>query len=113
MKKIIILLGVLVLAGCVNPYAYREEQTVQASFTTKKGVEETQQCILAAWQRVPLLTAISAQQTGRYYSVLAIPDAADVLDESGQTRVNYYSLRGALDVTNGKEKRIAGIKSCL
>jgi len=101
------------LAGCVNQYGYRVDQAVQASFTTKKGVEDTQQCILSAWQRVPLLTAISAQQTGRYYSVLAIPDAADVLDDSGQTRVNYYSLRGALDVTNGKEKRIAGIRSCL
>ncbi|WP_455852677.1 hypothetical protein [Pantoea endophytica] len=113
MKKIISLLGVFVLAGCVNPYAYREDQAVQASFTTKKGVEETQQCILAAWQREPLLMQINQQQTGKYFSIVSTGDNADVFSDNGLTKINYYSLRGTLDVMSGKSKRIASIKSCL
>ena len=113
MKRIILLLSVLSLSGCVNPYTYREDQKIEASFTTTKSVKDTQECILAAWQRVPLLTAISAQQTGKYHSVLAAGDNVDVYTDNGMTVVNYYSLRGAIDVMNGKEKRIVGIKSCL
>lgn len=113
MKKIIILLGAFALFGCVNPYAYREEQAVQASFTTNKGVEETQQCILAAWQRQPLLMQITQQHIGKYHSVVSTADNADVFSDNGLTRINYYSLRGSLDAMNGKLKRIASIKSCL
>ena len=113
MKKIIILLTSFTLAGCVNPYAYREEQDVQASFTTKKGVEDTQQCILGEWQRQPLLMQITQQQIGKYHSVVSSTDNADVFSDNGLTRINYYSLRGSLDAMNGKSKRIASIKSCL
>ncbi|MBD9642937.1 hypothetical protein IB231_04755 [Pantoea sp. PNT02] len=113
MNKIITFMVVIVLTGCVNPYTYREDQQVQASFTTTKGVEETQQCILAAWQREPLLMQISQQQVGKFHSVISTGDNADVFIDKGITRINYYSLRGSLDVMNGKSKRTASIKSCL
>jgi PBP1b-binding outer membrane lipoprotein LpoB len=113
MRKVIILLVSLVLAGCVNPYAYRENQDVQASFSTKKGVEDTQQCILAGWQRQPLLMQITQQQIGKYHSVVSTTDNADVFSDNGLTRINYYSLRGSLDAMDGKSKRIAIIESCL
>lgn len=113
MKKIIVALGVFALAGCANPYNYREDQKVLASFTTSKPAEETQECILAAWQKQPLMYQIIPQKTGKYYSVFAGADNADVFAEGSVTRINFYSLRGVLDVTNGIEKRKAGIKSCL
>ena len=113
MKRIIFLLSVLSLSGCVNPYNYREDQKILASFTTTKGAEDTQGCILSAWQREPLLTQIVPQKTGKYYSVLATGDNVDIYTDNGVTIINYYSLRGALDVMDGKNKRIAGIKSCL
>lgn len=113
MKGIILLLSVLSLSGCVNPYNYREDQKILASFTTTKDAEDTQGCILSAWQREPLLTQIVPQKTGKYYSVLATGDNVDVYTDNGVTVINYYSLRGALDVMDGKSKRMAGIKSCL
>lgn len=113
MKRIIFLLSVIVISGCVNPNTYRDDQDIEASFTTTKGVQETQECILAAWQRQPLLTQIIAQKTGKYYSVLAVGDNVDVYTDNGITVINYYSLRGVLDVMAGKRKRMAGIKSCL
>lgn len=113
MKGIILLLSVLSLSGCVNPNTYRDDQDIEASFTTTKSVQDTQECILAAWQRQPLLTQIIPQKTGKYYSVLAVGDNVDVYEHNGITVINYYSLRGALDVMDGKRKRIAGITSCL
>lgn len=113
MKKLIVTLGIFTLSGCVNPYNYREDQEVISTYTTEKPVQETQECILTAWQKNPLLYQINAQKTGKYYSVVASADNADVFADGDLTRINFYSLRGALDVTNGKEKRIAGIKSCL
>lgn len=113
MKKIIMALVIFGLVGCVNPYTYREEQKPIASFTTKKSVQEVSECILIEWQKVPLLTAIFQQQNGKYHSILAVVDNADVYDDKGITRIKYYSLRGSMDVMNGKTKRTKGIKSCL
>ncbi|WP_311791122.1 MULTISPECIES: hypothetical protein [Pantoea] len=113
MKKIIVTLGIISLAGCVNPYNYREDQEILASYTTNKPVEETQECILAAWQKHPLMYQVIPQKTGKFYSVFAGADNADVFAEGNMTRVNFYSLRGVLDVTRGIEKRKAAIKSCL
>lgn len=113
MRKIILLLLAFSASGCVNPYAYREEQEVTASFITHKSAGETQQCILSAWQKQPLLSSITQQHSDGYYSVLANTDNADVYSVDGKTAVKFYSLRGSLDVMSGKEKRINGIKSCL
>ncbi|WP_033748646.1 hypothetical protein [Pantoea sp. NGS-ED-1003] len=113
MKKIIVTLGVFALIGCANPYNYREDQKVLASYTTAKPAEETQECILAAWQKQPLMYQIIPQKTGKYYSVFAGADNADVFTDGNLTRINFYSLRGALDVTGGIEKRKAAIKTCL
>lgn len=113
MKKIFVTLGIIALAGCANPYNYREDQKALASYTTTKSAEETQECILAAWQKEPLLYQIIPQKTGKYYSVFAGADNADVFADGKMTRINFYSLRGSLDVTRGIEKRKAGITSCL
>lgn len=114
MKKIFVvtIVGVL-LSGCVNPYMYRENQQPIESFISTKSDQEVAECILVAWQKEPLLTAITTQKTGKYKSVLAAGDNADIYTESGVTKIDYYSLRGALDVMNGKKKRISGIKTCI
>lgn len=113
MKKITVALVTLALAGCTNPYNYRLDQEVLASYTTTKAPEETQECILAAWQKNPLMYQIIPQKTGKYYSVFSGADNADVFADGEVTRINFYSLRGVLDVTNGIEKRKAAIKTCL
>lgn len=113
MKRFIIALIILGVVGCVNPYTYREDQKPVASFTTTKPAQEVSECILLEWQKVLLLTGISQQRTGKYHSILAIGDNADVYDDEGITRVKYYSLRGVMDIMNRKVKRIKGIKSCL
>ncbi len=113
MRYLGVSLVTLALMGCTNPYNYRQDQDVLASYTTTKGPEETQECILAAWQKEPLMYQIVPQKTGKYYSVFSGADNADVFTDGEVTRVNFYSLRGALDVTRGIEKRKAGIKSCL
>lgn len=113
MKNLVVALVTLGLAGCANPYNYRQDQEVLASYTTTKSPLDTQECILAAWQREPLMYQIIPQKTGKYYSVFSGADNADVFTDGAVTRVNFYSLRGALDVTRGIEKRKAGIKSCL
>lgn len=113
MKKITVALVTLALAGCTNPYNYRQDQEVLASYTTTKAPEETQECILAAWQKNPLMYQIIPQKTGKYYSVFSGADNADVFADGEVTRINFYSLRGVLDVTNGIEKRKAAIKTCL
>ncbi|MGC0845398.1 hypothetical protein [Pantoea agglomerans] len=113
MKNLAVALIALGLVGCTNPYNYRDDQEVLASYTTTKTPEETQECILAAWQKEPLMYQIISQKTGKFYSVFSGADNADVFAEGKVTRVNFYSLRGVLDVTRGIEKRKAGIKSCL
>ena len=116
MKRIIFLLSVIIISGCVNPNTYRVDQDIEASFTTTKSVPDTQECILAAWQRQPLLMQITSQKIGKYHSVLAVGDNVDVYTDNGVTVVNYHSLRtdtDYLDVMDGKSKRMAGIKSCL
>ncbi|MEN4905638.1 hypothetical protein [Rahnella bonaserana] len=113
MKKLLIAVLALGLAGCANPYNYREEQKPEASLSTSRDASDVQQCILAAWQQTPLMTAVIQQKTGKYYSVLASADNVDVYSQNGKTVIKFYSLRGSLDVMNGKEKRISGIKSCL
>lgn len=113
MRKLAVALGMLALIGCANPYNYRQDQKVLASYTTTKAPEDTQECILAAWQKEPLMYQIIPQKTGKYYSVFSGADNADVFVDGNVTRVNFYSLRGVLDVTRGIEKRKAGIKSCL
>lgn len=113
MKNLAVALIALGLAGCANPYNYRQDQEVLASYTTTKAPQEMQECILEAWQREPLMYQIIPQKTGKYYSVLSGADNADVYADGAVTRVNFYSLRGALDVTRGIEKRKTGIKSCL
>ncbi|MGC0786724.1 hypothetical protein [Pantoea agglomerans] len=113
MKNLAVALIALGLVGCTNPYNYREDQEVLASYTTAKTPEETQECILAAWQKNPLMYQIIPQKTGKYYSVFSGADNADVFADGEVTRINFYSLRGALDVTNGIEKRKAAIKTCL
>lgn len=113
MKNLAVALIALGLVGCTNPYNYREDQEVLASYTTTKAPEETQECILAAWQKNPLMYQIIPQKTGKYYSVFSGADNADVFADGDVTRINFYSLRGALDVTNGIEKRKAAIKTCL
>lgn len=113
MKNLVVALVALGLAGCANPYNYRQDQEVLASYTTTKSPQDTQECILAAWQREPLMYQIIPQKTGKYYSVFSGADNADVFTDGNVTRVNFYSLRGALDVTRGIEKRKAAIKSCL
>ncbi|MDQ1214598.1 hypothetical protein [Pantoea anthophila] len=113
MKNLVVALVTLGLAGCANPYNYRQDQEVLASYTTTKTPQDTQECILAAWQREPLMYQIIPQKTGKYYSIFSGADNADVFTDGNVTRVNFYSLRGALDVTRGIEKRKAAIKSCL
>lgn len=113
MKKLTIIFSAVALSGCVNAALYRENQPVLATYTTTKSVQDTQECILDAWQHTPLLTTIGTQKIGKFHSVNAAADNADVLTDGGVTRINFYSLRGVLDVTNGIEKRKAGIKSCL
>ncbi|MGC0818032.1 hypothetical protein WKH08_07260 [Pantoea agglomerans] len=113
MKNLAVTLIALGVVGCTNPYNYRQDQDVLATYTTTKLPEETQECILAAWQKEPLMYQIIPQKTGKYYSVFSGADNADVFTDGVVTRVNFYSLRGALDVTRGIEKRKAGIKSCL
>lgn len=113
MKNLAVALIVFGLVGCANPYNYRQDQEVLASYTTTKSPQDTQECILAAWQREPLMYQIIPQKTGKYYSVFSGADNADVYVDGAVTRVDFYSLRGTLDVTRGIEKRKAGIKSCL
>ncbi len=113
MKNLAVMLIALGIVGCTNPYNYREDQEVLASYTTAKAPEETQECILAAWQKEPLMYQIVPQKTGKYYSVFSGADNADVFVDGSVTRVNFYSLRGALDVTRGIEKRKSAIKTCL
>ncbi|TCQ91590.1 hypothetical protein EC840_102148 [Rahnella sp. JUb53] len=113
MKKMLLAVLALGLTGCVNPYNYREDQKPEALFSTSRDASDVQQCILAAWQNTPLMSAILQQKTGMYYSVLASGDNVDVYSDNGRTLIKFYSLRGSLDITNGKEKRISGIKSCL
>ena len=113
MKNLVVALVALGLAGCANPYNYRQDQELLASYTTTKSPQDTQECILAAWQREPLMYQIIPQKTGKYYSVFSGADNADVFTDGNVTRVNFYSLRGALDVTRGIEKRKGAIKSCL
>lgn len=113
MKNLVVMLIALGMVGCANPYNYRQDQEVLATYTTTKLPEETQECILAAWQKEPLMYQIIPQKTGKYYSVFSGADNADVFTDGAVTRVNFYSLRGTLDVTRGIDKRKAGIKSCL
>lgn len=113
MKILAVAMVALALTGCVNPYNYRQDQEVLASYTTTKSPEETQECILAAWQKEPLMYQIIPQKTGKYYSVFSGADNADVFTDGAVTRINFYSLRGVLDVTRGIEKRKAAIKTCL
>lgn len=114
MKRLLLTLGVIILTGCVNPYTYREDQEINASFTTSKGVQETQECILVAWQsKITGGGAVTSQKTGKYYSVISIADNADVYSDGGITKINFYSLRGSLDPWRGIKKRTEGIKSCL
>ena len=112
MKKVY-LFFIVFLYGCVNPYNYRNDQVPVAEFSTNKPVQSVAECILIEWQKEPLLSAITQQQTGVYHSILATGDNADIYIENNATKVKYYSLRGSLDIMNGKEKRISGIKSCL
>ncbi|HCO6909920.1 TPA: hypothetical protein OBS52_005106 [Escherichia coli] len=114
MNRIIILLFSFAISGCVNPYNYREEQDIIISFKTNSPPQEIQECILSEWQRVPLLYTITSQKIGKYYSVLAVADNADIYKSAdGSTTIDFYSLRGVLDPTNGKNKWIQGIKSCI
>lgn len=113
MKILAVAFGALALTGCANPYNYREDQEILASYTTTKSPAETQECILAAWQKEPLMYQIIPQKTGKYYSVFSGADNADVFTDGAVTRINFYSLRGALDVTNGIKKRKAAIQTCL
>ena len=114
MNKTICFLLFFAISGCVNPYNYREEQNVIISFKTNSPPQEIQECILSEWQRTPLLATITSQKIGKYYSVLAVADNADIYKlADGSTIIDFYSLRGVLDPTNGKSKRIQGIKSCI
>jgi len=113
MKKSTLVLLVIGLSGCVNPYKYRENQTPQQTFTSSKAPVELQECILESWQQNPMAYGVSAQKTGRYYSVIATADNADIYSDGNIARVDYYSLRGALDPWRGKQKRIESIRNCL
>jgi hypothetical protein len=113
MKSLAVAFGLIVLTGCANPYNYREDQEVLATYITTKSPQDTQECILAAWQKEPLMYQIVPQKTGKYYSVFSGADNADIFVDGTVTRVNFYSLRGVLDVTRGIEKRKSAIKTCL
>lgn len=113
MKRLLLTLGVIALTGCVNTYNYRLDQEVVASYTTSKGVQETQECILSAWQSNPVGYSITSQKIGKYYSVIAVGDNADVYSDGNITKVDFYSLRGPLDPWRGIKKLTEGIKSCL
>lgn len=103
----------MLISGCVNVYNYRYDQQILASFSTSRDPQKTQECILASWQREYLGYGVSGQRVENYYSVLAGVDNVDVFAENNETRVNFYSLRGALDPWKGIPKRIAAIKTCL
>ncbi|WP_447888819.1 hypothetical protein [Serratia fonticola] len=113
MKRLLLTFGVIILTGCVNPYTYREDQKIVASFTTNKGVQDTQECILVAWQRTLVGYDVSSQKTGKYYSVLSGVDNADVYSDGDVTKIDFYSLRGSMDPWRGVKIRTEGIKSCL
>lgn len=114
MKRLLLTLGVITLTGCVNPYTYREDQEIVASFTTSNGVQETQECILVAWQsNMTGGGPVTSQKTGKYYSIISVADNADVYSDGGITKIDFYSLRGSLDPWRGVKKRTEGIKSCL
>lgn len=115
MKKLFLALSVIALTGCGgNGYNYRVDQEIVASYTTSKSVTDTQECILGAWQSNNVAGyGVMSQKVGKYYSVFGGLDNADLFEENGKTKINFYSVRGSMDPWRGIKKRTDGIKSCL
>lgn len=117
MRFLALAAGALLLVGCADgPPDYRhltDMMTDIETFTTDKGVDETQECIVQHWRVQSWLFDAEPFNDGKYKGIVAQLDFADVYPEDGHTVVKFYSDRGKLDIFRGIPRRVAAIKKCL
>jgi len=115
MKKYLIYLMPFLVVGCANPYKYKEEAGYKISYQSTKSPDALAECIRNAWQlQYSALAGGVIQKSGATLSVIAMPDAVDVVPNGKSTTVNFYSFRSEhLDPFQGIEKRKSSIQTCI
>lgn len=118
MIRLILLLGVLIVSGCMSSIADgRKYNGPDSSYSSKNDAKKTAQCIQRQWQEVyksePSQVWMTEKDINNVYTVYAAQFLymADVKVFEGGSQVTYYHNGDRIWGT--KERLINGIKRCL
>lgn len=118
MMRWVLLLGVLILAGCMSSVEDgRKYNGPDSSYSSERDSQVTAQCIQKQWQEVyksnPSQIWMTEKDSNGVYTVYAAQFLyiADIKDYGGGSQVTYYHNGDRLWGT--KERLINGIKRCL
>lgn len=112
MKKLLVVLGLGLLAGCAGTIQDRLDGGVKASVTTDKTPQEYVDCLRAEWVWLGTPNILKMENGFRYLIMYGdhVDIVTDIVEQNSTTQVDLYH-RGA--VRFGQGRMIEGMENCI